>query len=197
MVTLVDLDLSKYGLSHLLQKRPIDMSDTEIDQVLDVFAQEDIAPPVFDAGSNPSLWHELLAQSKCRGCGDCCSRSHPMNHAFKGIEVLEDELKLIAKKYHISHRAIQERSKKGNGIKNPDPPFQSYRTRRLTLPCLFQEHPKSRCQVYVHRPMVCRIFPLVFNGDAISLKVDCAYGKDLYRVIINRLKQHRSGQFLR
>ena len=184
---LVDLDLAKYGLGHLARKRPIDFTATEVDQVLDALTEDDMAVPVFDANSDPRLWHELLRKSYCRGCGKCCV-PNPKNPQYPGVEALEDELKAIVKKFHISPRAIKRGTKKRGQIRNPDPPYQVINTRWLTLPCMFHDFKTKQCKVYQLRPMVCRIHPLVFKEDAILLKVNCEYGKDLYRIIMSEIR---------
>jgi len=187
LTLLVDLDLAKYGLSHLAQKRPLDFTATEIDQVLDAFANEDMAPPIFDATVNPRQIDELLSKSYCRGCGKCCL-PNPRNPAYPGVEVVEDELKAIIDHFHISHRAIKKGTKKGDQIRNPNPPYQVLDTKWLTQPCMFHDFKKKRCQVYQLRPLVCKIYPLIFNYSAISLKVNCEYGKDLYRSLMAEIR---------
>jgi len=187
LTSLVDLDLAKYGLGHLAQTRPLDLTAAEIDQVLDAFANEDMAPPVFDANVGYRQINELLAKSRCRGCGKCCL-PNPLNPSYPGVEVVEDELKKIIKHFHISHKAIKNGTKRGNQIRDPNPPHHVLNTTWLTQPCMFHDSGKRRCTVHELRPLVCRIYPLVFNGSAISLKVNCEYGKDLYRSLIAEIK---------
>ena len=62
LTLLVDLDLAKYGLGHLAQKRLLDLTGTEIDQVLDAYANEDMAPPVFNANGDPRQIDELCGR---------------------------------------------------------------------------------------------------------------------------------------
>ena len=187
MTLLVDLDLAKYGLGHLAQKRLLDLTGTEIDQVLDAYANEDMAPPVFNDNGDPRQIDELLSKSYCRGCGKCCL-PNPLNPAYPGVEVVEDELERIIKRFHVSHRAIKNGTKKGGQIRNPYPPYQVLSTKRLTQPCMFHDFKKKRCKVYQFRPLVCKIYPLIFNGSVISLKVNCEYGKDLYRSLIAEIR---------
>ena len=103
MTFLVDLDIAKHGLGHLAEKRPVDFTPDEIEQALDAFDKEDMAPPVFDANVNPSRIDELLSRSHCRNCGKCCL-PNPRNPSYPGVEIVEDELKKIVRHCRISHR---------------------------------------------------------------------------------------------
>ena len=187
MTLLVDLDLAKYGLGHLAQKRPLDLTSAEIDQVLDAFEKEDMAPPIFNATVNPRQIDELLSKSYCRCCGQCCL-PNPRNPTYPGVEVVEDELKVISKHFSISHKAIKKGTKKGNQIKNPNPPYEVLNTKWLTQPCMFHDFKKKRCQVHQLRPLVCKIYPLIFHYSSISLKVNCEYGKDLYKSLMAEIR---------
>jgi len=184
---LVDLDLSKHGLDHLAQKRPVDLTPAEIEQVLDAFDKEDIAPPVFDANVNPGRIDELLSRSHCRGCGKCCL-PNPRNPEYPGVEIAEDELKKIVKHLKVSHRAVKKGTKKGDQIRNPNPPYQVLNTKWLIQPCMFHDLKKKQCRVHELRPVVCKIYPLIFHYSVISLKVTCEYGKDLYRSLMEELR---------
>jgi len=186
---LVDLDLAKYGLSHLDKKRPLDLTPAEIDQVLDAFDKEDMAPPIFDANVNPGQIDKLLSKSYCRGCGKCCL-PNPRNPTYPGVEVAEDELKAIVKHCRVSRRAIKKGTKKGDQIKNPNPPYQVLNTKWLIQPCMFYDFKKKQCRVHQLRPLVCKIYPLIFNYSAISLKVNCEYGKDLYRSLMEEIRNN-------
>ena len=189
MTFLVDLDIEKHGLGHLAEKRPVDFTPDEIEQALDAFDKEDMAPPVFDANVNPSRIDELLSRSHCRNCGKCCL-PNPRNPSYPGVEIVEDELKKIVKRYRISHKAVKKGTKKGDQIKNPNPPFQVLNTKWLILPCMFYDLKKKQCSVHELRPVVCKIYPLVFHYSAISLKVNCEYGKDLYRSLMEEIRNN-------
>ena len=189
MKFLVDLDLAKHGLGHLAEKRPVDLTTAEIEQVLDAFDKEDMAPPVFDANVNPSRIDELLSRSHCRGCGKCC-QPNPRNPSYPGAEIMEDELKKIGKRFRISHKAVKKGTKKGGQIKNPNPPYQVLNTKWLILPCMFYDLKKKQCRVHELRPTVCKIHPLVFHYSVISLKVNCEYGKDLYRSLLAEMRHN-------
>ena len=187
MKFLVDLDLAKHGLGHLAEKRPVDLTTAEIEQVLDAFDKEDMAPPVFDANVDHRRIDELLSRSYCRGCGKCCL-PNPRNPAYPGVEIVEDELKAIIKRYRISHKAVKKGTKKGGQIKNPHPPFQVLNTKWLIQPCMFHDLKKKQCTVHDLRPLVCKIYPLIFYYSTISLKVNCEYGKDLYRSLMAEIR---------
>jgi Fe-S-cluster containining protein len=185
-----DLNIAKYGFDHLAEKRPVDFTPDEIEQALDIFDKEDVAPPVFDATVNPGRIDELLSRSHCRKCGKCC-QPDPRNPTYPGVEIVEDELKKISKHYRISHKAVKKGTKKGGQIKNPDPPYEVLNTKWLTLPCMFYDLKKKQCGVHELRPVVCKIYPLVFHHSIISLKVNCEYGKDLYRSLMEEMRSKK------
>ena len=190
MAFLEDLNIAKYGFDHLSDKRPIDFTPEEIEQALDIFDKEDVAPPVFDATVDYGRINELLSRSYCRKCGQCCL-PNPRNPSYPGVEIIEDELKKIARHYHISHKAVKKGTKKGGQIKNPDPPYEVLNTKWLIQPCMFHDSKKNQCRVHELRPLVCKIYPLVFYHSVISLKVNCEYGKDLYRSLIGELRDNK------
>ena len=190
MTPFVDLDLAKHGLGHLTRRHPAEMSGVEIDQVLDAFAAEDMAPPVFDARVDRSRIDDLLGRSYCRGCGKCCL-PNPKNPSYPGIEVVEDELRAIIRHFHVSRRAIEKGTTKGGQIRNPNPPYEVLDTRWLTQPCMFHDRKRRQCRIYPLRPLVCKIYPLIFHYSTISLKVNCEYGKDLYRAVVARTREGR------
>ena len=190
MKFLEDLNIEKYGLGHLAEKRPVDFSPDEIEQALDAFDKADMAPPVFDATVNPGRINELLSRSYCRKCGKCC-QPNPRNPSYPGVEIIEDELRKITRHYHISHRAVKKGTKKGDQIKNPDPPYETLNTRWLIQPCMFYDSKKKQCGVHELRPTVCKIYPLIFYHSVISLKVNCEYGKDLYRSLMEEMRNKK------
>jgi Fe-S-cluster containining protein len=187
---LVDLDLAKHGLDYLYGKRPKDFTPDEIEQILDAFDKDDIAPPVFEVNVNPYRIDELLSRSYCRGCGKCCL-PNPRNPSYPGVEAAEDELKKITRHFRISHKAVKKGTKKGGQIKNPNPPYQVLNTKWLVQPCMFHDLKKNRCTVHELRPLVCKIYPLIFHYSVISLKVTCEYGKDLYRSLMEDLRNNK------
>lgn len=191
MTFLENLNIAKYGLGHLAEKRPVDFTPDEIEQALDAFDKEDMAPPVFDATVNTGRIDELLSRSHCRGCGKCC-QPNPRNPSYPGVEIVEDELKKISRHYRISHKFVKKGTKKGSQIKNPNPPYEVLNTKWLTLPCMFYDLKKKQCRVHELRPTVCKIYPLVFHHSVISLKVNCEYGKDLYRSLMEELRNNKS-----
>jgi Fe-S-cluster containining protein len=51
---------------------------------------------------------------------------------------------------------------------------------------MFYDSKGSKCQVYEVRPLVCKLYPvtLMENYTSFAIKVDCEYGKDLYRNLV-------------
>jgi Fe-S-cluster containining protein len=182
----IRLDLEKYGLGYLHQKPSQDWTSSEIESLLDAFAKENIAPTIeFPCVITFSKINELLHKSYCRRCGRCCLLN-PVDPLHPGVEVFEDELKLIRRNFHISHRKLKKRTHVGRQWINPVRPSEIATTIFMTLPCMFYNSTKKQCQVYEARPRVCKIFPIKFREGASSLSIDvrCDYGRDIYRSLI-------------
>ena len=179
---MVKLDLEKYGLSYLENKNIHAWTDSDIDKLLDAFANETIAPTV-DLPFTPPTVKTLLAKSYCRRCGKCCL-PNPLDPDDPGVMVSENELKLIAEHSNFSYKQLKKKSVK---YKNPD----RENVRHLPLPCMFYH--EGECQVYNVRPLVCKIYPItdsLRNGKPyIAINVRCDYGKDLYKSVVNYLKK--------
>jgi len=183
--SLIKLDLKKYGLSNLSQKPTSDWTSSEIEKLMDAFAKEDIAPVVSFPYIALSKVDELLRKSYCRRCGRCCL-PNPVDPLHPGVEVSEHELKLMKKKFHISHSCLKERTHVGRQVTHPVRPSEVVTTIYMTLPCMFYDSTKQQCQVYEVRPGVCKTFPIRSGENAMSLAIDvrCDYGRDIYRSLI-------------
>jgi len=183
------------GISHLWQRPPWDWTTTEVDQVLDVFAQEDIAFEVKVRLSPPEI-QELLQESYCRQCGKCCL-PNPLNPSYPGVEIFEDELKSIAKHYHIPYKSLRKQTRTGKKFTNPNQPNEIASTTWMALPCRFFNPKEKQCQVYDFRPFVCKTYPVILteNDGLVAIKVGCDYGKDLCRSFIAGLKRQVQNRF--
>ncbi len=177
------LDLAKYGLSRLEDKEIYQLRDDEIDAVLAACEAEDIAPAIYGLRFDNHNVESALGLSHCRRCGKCCL-PHPTaaNHPG-GVMVYEEDLHLIAEHSKYSYKRL----KKSAPI--ADDSFLLHR-RYLPLPCMFYDKKNSRCEIYDLRPFICRTFPItdVPGQVGISINVICDYGKDIYKAIIERMK---------
>jgi len=183
---IVRLDLGKYGLSCLAEKYLWDLTSSELGKLIDAFAKEDIAPNI-GSQVEPKRIGELLNRSYCRGCGKCCLGVNTSNQLHPGLEVYEDELKLMGKYAHISYKFLRKQTRTGQLLRNPDRPSEVTKTRWLAFPCMFYDPKIKRCQVYEVRPRVCKIYPITLE-NSFCVKVSCEYGKDIYRSFITELK---------
>ena len=183
---IVSLDLGKFGLSCLSKKHLWDLTSSELDKLIDAFVKEDIAP---DLGlrAEPKMVGELLNRSYCRGCGKCCLGVNTTNPLHPGLEVYEDELKLMGKRGHLSSKFLKRRTRTGQLLRNPDRPREAVKTRWLAFPCMFYDLKIKRCRVYEVRPIVCKIYPITLE-NSFGVKVNCEYGKDIYRSFVTELK---------
>jgi Fe-S-cluster containining protein len=182
--SLIKLDLVKYGLSYLTQKPARDWTSHEIEKWINAFAKENIAPVVQFPSLERSKLDKLLGKSYCRRCGQCCL-PNPNDPLDPGVEVFQQELKLMIRNFHVSHRQLRKHTNVGRKRPNPSQPNEILTTIFLTLPCLFYDYSKKRCKVYEVRPGVCRAYPLR-SGEKASLciNVRCDYGRYIYRYLI-------------
>ena len=179
----VKLNLEKYSLSHLKNKNPSAWSASDIQQLIDAFAAEDISPTVRGLPFTAYNVKKLLGTSNCRRCGKCCL-PNPLNPEHPGVMVYKEDLIKIAKHSHYSYKYLKKKA-----ILNTNPNLAP--RRYLPLPCMFYDKTKSECQIYDIRPLVCRTFPITDlpRQVGISINVRCEYGRDIYRNVINLLKK--------
>jgi len=186
-----ELNLGEYGLAHLKGKNALFIGESDITKLLDALSREDI-PVRLPIPPAPESIDWLLSQSNCRRCGKCCM-PNPLNPKHPGVEVLESELKPIAKYLGVSPKKLKNKTTKGKLINNLLQPTESERTRRFPLPCSFLDSKLKQCRVYPVRPVVCKIYP-VLSGETFSyteVKVNCDYGKDIIRNAIKVLREQR------
>lgn len=190
---MVRLDLGKYGLSCLAEKHLWDLTSSELDELIDAFVKEDIAPNL-GTPVEPKRIGELLNRSYCRSCGKCCLGVNTSNPLHPGLEVYEDELKRMGKHLHISYKLLRKRTHAGQLLKNPERPNEVAETRWLAFPCMFYDPKIKRCRVYEVRPIVCKIYPITLE-NSLCVKVNCEYGKDIYRSFVTGLKNRAQFSF--
>jgi Fe-S-cluster containining protein len=191
------LNLEKYGLERLLDRNVLDLSVADLDALLNALGSDDISitlPVPF----TPENVREMLARAECRKCGGCCV-PNPKNPGSPGIEVFDDELKIIAGHLNMPYEKLRENTGEGKNQDLPYPLDQAIGTRHLPLPCQFYDAEKKECRIYQARPLVCIIYPVVLSDyeDCLDIKLDCDYGKDVARAAIKDLKENLPDLILR
>ncbi|MFC2069573.1 YkgJ family cysteine cluster protein [Chloroflexota bacterium] len=183
------LNLEKYGLSHLDGKNILNLSDSDLDAFLNALGNDDISINV-PIPFTPQNVKELLSYGVCRKCGGCCI-PNPANPGSPGVEVFDDELKIIAHYLETSYDTLKENTREGKNRDNPWPLDEVIGTRLLPLPCTFYDEKTKDCKVYQVRPLVCTIYPIILGeaDDSLDIKVDCDYGKEIAENAIKNLKE--------
>ncbi len=183
------LNLEKYGLSHLDRRNILSLSDSNLDAFLDALGKDDISitlPIPF----TPENVKDLLSKGTCRKCGGCCI-PNPANPRSPGVEVFDDELKIIAHYLQTSYDTLKENTLEGKNQDKPWPLDEVISTRLLSLPCPFYEEKTVGCRIYGVRPLVCMIYPIILGeaDESLDIKVNCEYGKEIARGAIADLKR--------
>lgn len=183
------LDLEKYGLSHLDGRNILGISETDLDSFLSALARDDISLQI-PGEFSPGNIREILSRSECRKCGACCV-PNPLNPNSPGVELFEDEIKMIAVKMSLDYEKLLEQTSEGKNQDAIYPLNELIGTRLLPLPCPFYVEENKECRIYTSRPLVCTIYPIVFgeNDEYIEIKVNCDYGKDIARGALKALKE--------
>ncbi len=191
------LDLEKYELSYLKGRNILTLNGSDTDKLLNALGNDDISVKLPIRFTAYTL-KELLKQSKCRRCGGCCV-PNPLNPGNPGVEVFEDELKLIAQHLHLPYETLKRKTVEGKNLNSPRHSDQVANTRLLPLPCPFYKAEANECQVHQVRPAVCTIYPIIFGESStyIDIKVNCDYGKDLVKSAVNYLRLNNPDLVLR
>ena len=183
------LDLEKYNLSHLHGRNILGIGENELGRFLDALAKDDISLQIPIAFS-PDNIREILLRAECRKCGACCV-PNPTNPHSPGVELFEDELKIIAGNTGMNYEKLLDLTQEGKNQDAVYPLNEIIGTRFLPLPCPFYMEENKECRIYSTRPLVCTIYPIVFgeNDEYIEIKVNCEYGKDIAKVALKALKE--------
>lgn len=183
------LDLGKYGLSHLDGRNILDLSEEDLLKFFSALSQDDISLqlPVQFA---PQNIREMLARAECRRCGGCCI-PNPLNPGSPGVEVFEDELRIMAPYLDTDYETMLAMTAEGKNQDAMYPLNLLISTRLLPLPCPFYMEETRSCRAYKGRPLVCAIYPVVFGeiDEYIEIKVNCDYGRDVARGALKALKE--------
>ena len=129
------LDLDKYGLSHLEGRNILGIDESDLDKFLYALAQDDISLQIPGAFT-PENIREILSRSECKKCGACCV-PNPLNPHGPGVELFEDELKIIADKTGLDYESFLEQTTEGKNQDAVYPLNEIICTRLLPLPCPF------------------------------------------------------------
>jgi Fe-S-cluster containining protein len=183
------LDLEKYGLSYLDGRNILDLNEDDLLKFFNSLSQDDISlqlPIAF----TPQNIKEILSRSECRQCGGCCI-PNPLNPGNPGVEVFEDELKILAPFLDTDYESLVNITAEGKNQDAMYPLNLLIGTQLLPLPCPFYINESKGCRAYKGRPLVCTIYPVVFgdNDEYIEIKVNCDYGKDIAREALKDLKK--------
>lgn len=184
-----ELNLEKYGLSHLKGKDILTLNETDMDALITALGDDDISLNV-PIPCTPDDIFNLLSSAECRKCGKCC-QPNPLNPDSPGIEVFKEEIEAIAEFLHVPPAMIETQSQMGKWVPHPFGWTGLSSTRWLPQPCPFYNQETRLCSVHSVRPIVCKIHPVIFTGehDSISIKLYCDYGKDLIKKAYEIAKQ--------
>jgi len=56
--------------------------------------------------------------------------------------------------------------------------------------CFFYDVERRRCRIYEHRPIGCRLYPLIFNGEEVSVDRTCPMWRTVPRREVERLANY-------
>ncbi|MBA7623664.1 hypothetical protein ES703_31062 [subsurface metagenome] len=180
---LLELDFDKYGLSHLKNTPVYTWQDSDIDKLINAYANENIAPVLYGPAFTPKNVQGLLALSYCRCCGKCCL-PNPIKPEHPGVIVSEQDLRRIADNSRYTYKHLNKKAPISK-----DPSF--VQGRYLPLPCMFYDKKKGECQIYNARPLICSTFPVtnIPGRTGIAINVGCDYGKDIYRSVLDQMRK--------
>lgn len=103
---------------------------------------------------------------KCIKCGICCIGTE--------MELLPEDIERItALGYKLEEFAVEK-----DGI---------YRLRNVDGHCVFYDPATSTCKIYSHRPIGCRLYPLVFDGREVYVDKTCPTWHTIPRKEVERL----------
>ncbi len=181
------LDLAKYGLAELAGRDLLTLEEADMDRLLLALGNDDISLNL-PIACNAENVAEALGRSECRRCGRCC-RPNPLNPKSPGVEAFEEELQEIARHLGQPYDDIKKRTGAGHAAPYAYQVVKLGFTRWLPLPCPFHDE-REGCQAYEVRPLVCRVYPIIFTGDDtyLSIRAGCDYGKDVIKGACARLR---------
>ncbi|MBN1600841.1 MAG: hypothetical protein JW915_04485, partial [Chitinispirillaceae bacterium] len=112
-----ELNLEKYGLSHLKGKDILTLNEEDMDALIAALGDDDISLNV-PIPCTPDEIFNLLSSAECRKCGKCC-QPNPLNPDSPGIEVFKEEIEAIAEFLHVPPAMIENQSQMGKWVPHP------------------------------------------------------------------------------
>jgi Fe-S-cluster containining protein len=178
------LDLNKHNLSHLKEKEIQDYSDQDIENLLQAYSKEIIAPTVPGYEFNFETVKYLQSQSKCFRCGRCC-RYNSKTPENPGVMVSEEELRIISKNTKHKLKSLKQMTRINSNA------VYEVGARYIPLTCVFYNETAKSCKIYNARPLICSFYPVSTspNSKWVTIDVQCDYGKDIFRKALKFLRE--------
>lgn len=103
---------------------------------------------------------------KCITCGICCLGTE--------MELLAEDIeRIISLGYRLEEFAVER-----DGM---------YRLKNVDGHCVFYDPSTRLCKIYQNRPVGCRLYPLVFDGERVSVDRTCPTWHTVSRRELERL----------
>jgi Fe-S-cluster containining protein len=109
-------------------------------------------------------WFEV--RFKCLKCGACCVGTE--------MELLAEDIRRVAAAGYAPEDFAVER----DGI---------YRLRNVDGHCVFYDPSSRSCRIYSIRPVGCRLYPLVYDGETVTVDRSCPAWRTVPRREVERL----------
>jgi len=103
---------------------------------------------------------------ECKRCGNCC-REMPVE--LDDVDVINICKHLGIKKFEEFESKYMDEKATGNYLK---------------MPCPFLDEKTSACTIYVHRPMICRLYPFA-EREGLWQIYPCLMGSDIIQKILS------------
>ncbi len=109
---------------------------------------------------------------RCIACGICCLGTQ--------MELLvEDINRITGLGYKLEEFAVFDGT--------------YYRLRNVEGHCYFYDPETRKCKIYAHRPRGCRLYPLVYDGDGVTVDKTCPTWRTVPKREVVRLAPHVVG----
>lgn len=115
------------------------------------------------------MWRDLgwfEVKFRCIKCGVCCIGTE--------MELLAEDIRRIeAAGFKLEEFAVEK-----DGV---------YRLKNVDGHCVFYEPESRSCKIYHIRPVGCRLYPLVYNGERVEVDKTCPTWDTVPRSEVERL----------
>lgn len=106
---------------------------------------------------------------KCSSCGICCTNT--------SMELLVYDIERIESLgYKLEDFAVFD-----GGY---------WRLKSVDGYCVFYDVSTRRCRIYKHRPIGCRLYPLIFDGEGVSVDRTCPMWRKVPKREVERLAKY-------